>query len=134
MTDLPTPVVEPTTEPFWDAVKRGVLGAQRCVSCSTLRFPPQPMCPQCHSLGAEWAQLSGRGTVFSYIVSRQAIHPALVDRVPFATVIVELDEGVRMVSNLVDVDPDTIQIGMPVRFVAVELDDGTWLPQFERAS
>ena len=133
MADLPTPVPEPENQPFWDALNEGELRVQRCVACGTLRHPPRPMCAECQSLEVEWVPLSGAGAVYSYIVSHQAIHPALVDKVPFATVTVELDEGPRMVSNLVDVPPDEISIGLRVELSPQRLDDAITLPLFKRA-
>ncbi len=133
MAELPRPIPEPENQPFWDAVRDGELRVQRCSACGTLRHPPRPMCANCQSLEVEWMLLSGAGSVFSYIVSHQAVHPALVDRVPFATVMVELDEGPRMVSNLVDVEPDDITIGLRVRLAPFRLDDDIALPLFEPA-
>lgn len=133
MAELPRPVPEPENQPFWDALAEGELRVQRCSSCGTMRHPPRSMCSNCHSFDVEWITLSGVGSVYSYIVSHQAIHPALADRVPFATVIVELDEGPRMVSNLVDVAPEEISIGLRVRLKPQRLDDEIAIPLFERA-
>ena len=133
MAELPRPIPEPENQPFWDALNEGELRIQRCASCGTRRHPPRPMCGECQSMDAEWAALSGAGSVYSYIVSHQAIHPALVDQVPFATVLVELDEGPRLISNLVDVDPEQITIGLRVRLAPRRLDDEITLPLFERA-
>lgn len=133
MAELPRPVPEPENQPFWDALRDGELLVQQCSACKTLRHPPRPMCANCQSLEVEWVPLSGAGSVYSYIVSHQAVHPALVDRVPFATVLVELDEGLRMVSNLVDLAPEDIAIGLRVRLAPLRLDDEIALPLFERA-
>jgi uncharacterized OB-fold protein len=129
--DLPKPIPEPDTEPFWAALKDGELRIQRCGACGTMRHPPRPMCANCNSFDVEWVAVEGTGTVFSYIVSHQAVHPALVDRVPFGTVVVELDEGPRLVSNLVGVPPAELSIGTRVRVVPTRLDDEITLPLFE---
>jgi uncharacterized OB-fold protein len=133
MADLPRPQPDDDARPFWDYTRTGELRVQRCAACGALRHPPRPMCARCHSLDVEWAPVSGRGTVFSYVVTHQPVHPALADRVPFATVLVELEEGPRLTSNLVDVPPGEITIGMPVEVVFERLDDEVTLPLFRRA-
>ena len=133
MAELPAPVPEPENQPFWDALNEGELRVQRCSACHTLRHPPRSMCSRCHSSDVDWVALSGAGSVYSYIVSHQAVHPALVDRVPFATVMVELDEGPRIASNLVDVDPDDISIGLRVQLAPERLNEEITLPLFKRA-
>ena len=131
--ELLLPVPEPDNHPFWDALLSEELRIQRCTACGELRHPPQPMCPRCNDFEHEWALMSGRGSVFSYVVSHQAVHPSLRERTPFVTVLVELDEGPRMVSNLVDVSPDEVEIGMAVEVVFHRLDAEIVLPLFRRA-
>ena len=133
MAELPRPAPDDDARPFWDYAHAGELRIQRCAACGTLRHPPHPMCVHCHSLDVEWAPMSGRGTVYSYVVTHQPVHPALVDRVPFATVVVELEEGPRLTSNLVDVPPAEIAIGMPVAVAFERVDDALTLPLFRRA-
>lgn len=134
MAALPLPVPAEDNQPFWDALNAGELRIQRCTDCGTLRYPPRPMCSSCQSFDVEWARMSGRGTVYSYTVTHQPIHPALVDRVPFATVLVDLEEGPRLTSNLVDVAPGEISIGMPVVLAPTRVSDAITLPLFRRAS
>jgi uncharacterized OB-fold protein len=133
MASLPLPVPDEDSAPFWDYCRKGELQAQRCTSCGRLRYPPRPTCPQCGSTDIEWQQLSGRGKVFTYAVSHQAVHPALEGRVPFTTLVVELDEGVRMTSNLVEGSP-AIEIGTPVEVVFEKATDEITLPRFKVAS
>jgi uncharacterized OB-fold protein len=133
MAELPLPVPSEDNQPFWDYLNQGELRIQRCTNCGLLRHTPRPMCPRCHAFEHDWAPMSGRGSVYSYNVTRQPIHPALVDRVPFATVLVELEEGPRLTSNLVDVAPDAIEIGMPVELVFQRASDEITLPLFKRA-
>ena len=90
------------------------------------------MCGACQSTDFGWQPSSGRGTVYSYVVTHQAVHPALVGHTPLATVEVELDEGPRLVSNLVDVPPESVQIGMKVEVVFQDAGDGVVLPLFRR--
>ncbi len=133
MVDLPRPNPSEEGQPFWDYLKEGELRIQRCSGCDRFRQPPQPMCPECGSFEAEWVKVSGRGSIYSYVVSRQAIHPALVDKVPFLTVSVALDEGPHLTSNMVDVSPDEVEIGMPVTLEITDKGDGLILPLFRRA-
>jgi uncharacterized OB-fold protein len=128
------PVPEPDNQPFWDALRAGELRIQRCVDCDTLQHPPQPICPRCPDSPQEWALMSGRGEVYSYVVTHQPTNPAFRDKTPFATVIVELAEGPRLVSNLVDVAPDAIEIGMPVEVVFHPVTEEITLPLFRRAT
>ncbi len=129
---FPPPVPSEENQPFWDALKRGELVLQECSACGALAHPPRAMCADCGSFERGWRWASGRGTVYSYVVTHQAIHPAFQGHTPFATVLVQLEEGPRMVSNLVDVAPEEIEIGMAVEVVFHSLDEVT-LPLFRRA-
>ena len=126
------PVPEPDNQPYWDALRAGQLRIQRCTACDTLRHAPQPQCPKCRSTEHEWALMSGRGAVYSYVVTHQPTNPAFRDRTPFATVLVELEEGPRLYSNLTDVPPDEITIGLPVEVVFHPVTDAITLPLFRR--
>jgi len=117
---------------FWDAAREGKLLIQRCRSCGTLRHPPAPMCGRCGSLEWEGTESTGRGTVHSWIVSR---HPSRPDDEPRVVVLVDLAEGTRLVSNLVDVDPAEVRNEMPVEVCFVAYNDGdVVLPQFRPAT
>ena len=129
MASLPLPQPDEVSAPFWQYCRDGELWAQRCTACGVLRHPPRPTCPACGSTAVEWQMLSGRGKVFTYGVSHQAIHPALEGRIPFTTLIVELDEGVRMTSNLVEGSPP-VEIGTPVEVVFERQNDEITLPRF----
>ena len=130
---LPLPQPDEEAEPFFAGLLEQKLLLQRCAQCGQLGHPPRMACAQCHSFDFEWSQASGRGTVYSYAVTHQPIHPALVDHTPFATVQIELEEGPRMTSNLVDVSPDEIEIGMAVEVVFERITDEVTLPLFRRA-
>ncbi len=130
---LPLPQPDPDARPFWDYARQGELRIQSCGDCGGLRHPPRAMCSQCGSFEVEWTAVSGRGTVYSYTVSHQAVHPALADQVPFATVLIELEEGPRLTSNLLDVEHDEIEIGMAVEVAFHPLTDEVTLPLFRRA-
>lgn len=127
LADRPVPQVSPLTEGFWQAAREHRLVVQRCDGCGALRHYPQPMCGECHSVEWTWTPVSGRGTVYTYTVTHQAFHPAWADRLPVAIATVELDEGVRMVTDLPPGDEERVAIGAAVEcfFEDHVLDDGT---------
>ncbi|MEU5275908.1 OB-fold domain-containing protein [Streptomyces asoensis] len=108
----PRPVVNRDNAGFWEGVRRGRLLVQRCTACDTLRFPWLPGCNACGSERWDTVRATGDGTVFSYVVMHHPSFPAFDP--PYAVVLVELAEGVRVVSNVVDVPYDKVRIGMPV--------------------
>ena len=110
-TDRPTITPSELTRPFWDACERGELVAQRCAACDAYRHYPQLLCPDCLSPDYAWAPLSGRGTIYSYSVAHRAFHPAWAEHVPYVVATIELEEGVRMVTDLLDVEPERVAIG-----------------------
>lgn len=130
---FPLPVPSEDSAPFWEFLQQGELRLQRCLTCSTFAHPPREMCGSCGSFEREWTPVSGRGAVYSFVVTRQAIHPSFEGHIPYATVIVELDDGPRLTSNLVDVAVDDIQIGLRVEVVLVAASDEVTLPLFRRA-
>jgi uncharacterized protein len=113
---------------FWDGAKDGRLLVQRCGGCGVLRHPPRPMCPHCHSLEWEAIDASGRGRVYSFVMPHHPPLPFFDD--DYIVVLVELEEGVRIVSNLVDIEPDAASIGMPVRVRFDTFDGDVVLPVF----
>jgi uncharacterized OB-fold protein len=127
----PAPIVTDDSAVFWDAAARGRLVAQRCGGCGALRHPPRPMCPHCRSLEVEEAVLSGRGTVYSYAVLHHPQHPAF--DYPVLGALVDLDEGIRLVSNLTDVAPEDVRIGMRVAVHFVPTAGDAAVPVFRPA-
>ncbi|MCW2548820.1 MAG: hypothetical protein JWN96_3280 [Mycobacterium sp.] len=113
---------------FWEAAERRQLVVQRC-ECGQFRHYPQPMCPTCLSMTWSWAPVSGRGAVYSFTVTHRAFHAAWRHRLPYAVATIELEEGVRMLTDLPDDDTDDVHIGAPVE---VFFDDnaGRVLPRF----
>jgi uncharacterized protein len=126
-------VEDPDTAEFWAGCARGDLLVQTCASCGLRRMPPRPMCPRCRSLKFRWDEVSGRGTIWSFIVPHPPLLPAYQQLAPYNAIVVALDEdpGLRMVGNLVErpdgaineVDPATIRIGDPVRVVFQQVGD-----------
>jgi uncharacterized OB-fold protein len=116
------------TQFFWDGVKDGRLLIQKCGGCGTLRHPPRPMCPYCHSLEWEAIEACGRGTVYSFVMPHHPPLPFFDDG--FIVALIALEEGVRIVSNLVDVEADQPTIGMPVTVRFDAFDGDLVLPMF----
>ena len=132
MSEARRPKPEPTewSRPFWDACARGELVVQRCTGCRALRHYPQPMCPQCQSTGCDWVKLSGRGAIYSYTVAHRAFHPAFSEHVPYVLATIELDEGVRMLCDMPDVEPDAVAIGQRVEAYFEALPGQGVMPRF----
>jgi len=126
----PVPEFDDVTTPFWEACARHELVLQYCASCGAVRHPPRPVCPSCLSWEYEWKPASGRATVWSWVVAHPPVLPAFADKAPYNVIVVELDEGVRMVGNLLDVDAAEIHEGMPVEIAWEDVEDGVTLPQW----
>ena len=118
---------------FFERCAGGELAVQRCSACETLRHYPRPHCPVCMSAAWAWQTCSGRGTVYTYTVIRQNLNPRFRERIPYVVAVVELDEGVRLLTNVVGVDPDAVRAGMPVTAVFETDADGRTVPRFEPA-
>lgn len=127
------PLPRPTEDsaPFWAAAHTGELHMQRCCNCSHVRFPPSVVCARCLSGKAEWIALSGRGTVFSWIVVHQSQHPAFNSDTPYNVAIVELEEGPRLHTRIVGCSNEEIFINMPVEVVFDRVNDEVSLVTFK---
>ncbi|MDP9092312.1 MAG: OB-fold domain-containing protein [Actinomycetota bacterium] len=122
------PVISHDTAFFWDGTAAGELRVQHCPACGTLRHPPGPMCPVCGADKPDYIIASGRGEIFSYVVHH---HPPVPGKaLPFVVALVELAEGVRMLGELVEVDPAAVAIGMPVEIALTKIDDALTLPNW----
>ena len=128
----PIPEVSPALAPYFAAARAGRLVVQRCTGCGALRFPPRELCSACLATEAAWQEVSGRGEIFSYYVMHQIYHPGFAAEVPYAVVVVKLEEGPKLTSNVVDCPLDEIAIGMPVEVVFKELSPEVTLPKFRR--
>lgn len=121
---------DPLTAPHWAAARDGRLSVQKCASCGALRWLPAVICPECLTTGGDWVDLSGTGTLWSYAVYHRAMNPAFKDRVPYAVAMVELDEGIRMVGTLAEVDG--VAIGQRVHATYEPVTDDVTLIRWVR--
>lgn len=110
--DLPAP--DPSTEQWWGAARDGKLLVKRCTDCGRAHHYPRPFCPYCWSRAVEWEEASGRGTVYTYSTVHVNDLPPFGDKVPYTAAIVELEEGPRLMTTLVDTDGVELRVGMPV--------------------
>jgi len=128
--DKPLPAITEDGAPYWAATRSNELRVQRCTACSHLRFPPSVVCPKCLAFEHEWTKLSGRGRIYSFIIVHRPQHPGFYNDVPYNVAIVELEEGIRLHSNVVECDNGDLTIGMPVEVVFEKIDDEITLPKF----
>lgn len=120
----------PESVPFWDGCREGVLRLPKCTACGRFHFYPRPFCPHCGSESLTWEQASGRGSVYSFAVVRQPIERAFADLVPYVIAVIELDEGVRMMSHVTSIDPDRVTCGMKVHVEFKPYSETVYLPIF----
>ena len=128
----PLPVLEGLSGEFYAWCRQGELRFQRCTDCGTFRHVPRELCAQCNSFAWEWARSSGRGTVYTWTVVQRALHPALANDTPLAPVVVEMEEGVRLLGNMVDCAPQELVIGLPVEVEFEAVTPEVSLPRFRR--
>ena len=139
---LPAP--DDDSGPFWDGCARGELLVQACDACGRRRVPPRPMCPNCRSFDVRWEPVSGRGTIWSFVVAHPPLLPAYAAVAPYNVVVVALDEDptLRMVGNVVtaadapldSIDPSTIEIGERVQVVFAPPIDDIAMPRWVRSA
>jgi hypothetical protein len=129
----PLPPITTLTAPFWKGVKEHRLLLQRCNDCGKFRFTPKEVCPHCASVDATWTPVSGRGKVYTYTIVHRAPNPVWQAEAPYVIAHVELDEGVRIGSNLIGCPVDQVRIGMPVRVVYEDVTPEVSLFKFRPA-
>jgi uncharacterized protein len=130
----PRPAVNPWAQPFWDGTRAGRLMIQHCSECDARVFYPRVACPACGSERLGWIQASGRGTVYSYTVVKNNAPSAFAGDMPYVVAVIRLEEGVQMLSNLVDWQEDELRCDMPVEVVFERLDEDFVLPKFRPAA
>ena len=127
----PQPGISRDTAFFWEGLEAGELRIQQCRACSILHHPPMVRCPQCGNYDLGWVEASGRGTVYSHV---EPVHPDFAAfSPPYVVGLVELEEGTRLLTNIVDVDPETVRVGMPVELVIRRENSQGALPLFRPA-
>jgi uncharacterized protein len=128
----PIPLPDDLTRPYWDAAKKHELRIQRCNACQAYRHPPSASCPSCKSDSYEWAQISGRGVIYSFVIDHRLMVPGFDE--PYAVVQVVPEEAqsdvVRITANLRDCDLEDVRIGMNVEVLFEQRTDDVVLPQF----
>jgi uncharacterized OB-fold protein len=131
LAERPLPLPNEDTEAYWEACHKGKLTASRCAACGHTFLPPARVCPSCLSSDVPLAPMSGRAKVYSFIVVHRPTHPAFFGDAPYLVAIVELEEGPRMHTRLVGVDPKDVRVGMDVQVLFQKVDDEISLPVFE---
>jgi uncharacterized OB-fold protein len=130
------PHADVRTAPFWDATREERLVCARCATCGTFRMPPAAFCHACRNQEIEWVQLAGTGHVYTFTVVRHPLRPEFADVVPFVIAVLSLDGAgdARLISNVVECDPETVTVGMPVRVVWDHVSDTLTYPRFAPAT
>ena len=131
----PLPVPDPLTKHYWDSVKAHAMQIQKCGSCGKFVFYPRSVCPHCGLRELHWTSVSGKGKVYGFTISYQKGMPAFGAEAPYSIAVVELDEGVRLMTNLVNIapDPEKIKVGMDVVVHYDDVTDVITLPKFKPA-
>jgi uncharacterized OB-fold protein len=132
MTMRLAPSMTPDTQFFWDGLKNHTLLIQCCTQCEVVRHPPRPMCPQCNSVEWHTIESFGRGRVFSFVMPQHPAYPWF--EYPYIVALIDLDEGIRLVSNLCGIAPEDASIGMRVEVFYEHFDNDLVLAQFQPAA
>ncbi|SHI86366.1 hypothetical protein SAMN02745216_00686 [Desulfatibacillum alkenivorans DSM 16219] len=126
----PLPDVQPWSRPFWEAAKNGELLVQHCMDCAANIFYPRKYCPECWSGNLDWIKSSGKAVVYSFSTAYDMVEPRFWEDLPYTIAFVDLPEGVRMMTRIVECDPEDISIGMEVKVTWRKLNDDFFLPYF----
>jgi len=128
--DKPLPQPTKYSHPYWDACKRHVLALQHCTDCGIYRFYPRPLCPNCNSARFNWDEVSGRGVVYTFTEVHRAIMPGFAEELPIIVAIIELENGVRMMSNIVECEASEVAIDCAVEVIFHDVTEEITLPKF----
>lgn len=129
----PLPVIDADTRPFWDAACEGKLKIKSCDECGRAHFYPRALCPHCHSDRLDWIEAKGTGEIYTFTIARRGAGKAFEADAPYVVALIQLDEGPRMMSNVVTDDVESVRIGQRVRVVFAEAGEGVVLPKFALA-
>ena len=127
----PLPVITEENHPFWEGCRQGKLLLQYCERCQHYQFYPRLYCMQCSADILRWLEVSGRGTIYSYTLIYQNKSPEFVHDTPYNVAIVQLEEGPRMLSSIVDIDPTDLRVDLPVTIIFDPVSEGISLPRFK---
>ncbi|MBI5720722.1 MAG: Zn-ribbon domain-containing OB-fold protein [Burkholderiales bacterium] len=133
MYDKPLPIIDPESAPYWAALRERRLILKHCRDCGRHHFYPRALCPHCHSDALEWSDARGTGSIYSYTVARRPAGPAFKADAPYVVAVVELDEGARMMTNIVTDDVESVRIGQRVAVAYEAVTDEITLPKFKAA-
>jgi len=128
----PLPHLDAENRWFFEACARHELYLQKCSSCGSLRFYPRALCPACASSATDYVRASGRGQVYTFTVTHQNQAPGFRDELPYVMAYVELDEGLRILTNIINTPPGEVKIGLPVEVVFEDIDEDLAIPKFQR--
>jgi uncharacterized protein len=126
----PVPVPDEISAPFFKGAREGKLMLQHCSGCERWSFPVRERCPHCFAARLEWRQASGRGTLYTFTVMHQVMNQGFASAVPYNVAQVDLEEGVRMVSNVVGIRNDALRVGMKLEAVFEDVGESVSLPKF----
>lgn len=129
----PLPQAIDETKPYWDAAKAGKLVVQKCSSCGTCQFYPRCYCITCMSDKVSWVEASGKGMIYTFTINHRPANEYMKDKVPYAVAAIDLDEGVRLLANIVESDLKAVKCGARVQVVFEKVTDEITLPQFKLA-
>jgi|SRR5580658_2049921 uncharacterized OB-fold protein len=131
--EKPLPVIDGESQPFWQAAREHRLAIMRCRDCGKHFFYPRELCPFCHRAAVEWVNASGRGKIYTFTIARRAAGPAFKADVPYVIALVELEEGPRLMTNIVTKEVDRIRIGQAVKAVFDDVTADVTLVKFAPA-
>ena len=126
----PLPVVQPWSKEFWEGAKQHKLLIQECQDCKTKIFYPRQYCPDCWSANLGWAEASGKATIFCHTITMAGVEEKFAKDLPYVLAMVNLEEGIRMMTRIVECDPDEVSIGMDVEVVFEDITEEFSLPFF----
>lgn len=131
----PLPVATPETQEFWDSLKQHAIRLQRCQDCRSFYFYPRPFCPECYSGNVAWEPVSGRGKLETYVINHRPA-PGFQEDGPYVIAVVTLDEGPRLMTTIVNVEPEpeNLPVDLPVEIVYDDVTDEVTLPKFQPLS
>jgi uncharacterized protein len=124
------PAADDDTRPYWDAARAGRLLVKRCADCGAAHFYPRPFCPRCWSSAVAWEEASGRAVLYTWSVVHHNDLPPFSDRLPYVAAVVDLAEGPRLMTNVVDCDEEQLRVGMPLRVAYREIAEHVTIPVF----